>query len=117
MSDPSDLVREAVKSTTGGYVNADYARRLERELEEARAEIRSLKVHRPISHIELSKAEAAAEEARQERDAATKWLRFIAETQHKLLDAIKVEVTDEEWAAFSEALNLQPTTDNEPAID
>lgn len=51
---------------------------------------------------------AERDEARAERDEARKWLRFIADTQHRLLDAIRneAEVTDEEWAAFAEALEL-----------
>jgi hypothetical protein len=46
------------------------------------------------------------ERMEQERDEARGWLRFIAETQHRLLEAIQIEVTDEEWAAFAEAVGF-----------
>jgi hypothetical protein len=48
-------------------------------------------------------------QALQERaEKAERWLRFIADTQHRLLDAFKLELSDEEWRAFAEGLGIEP---------
>lgn len=44
---------------------------------------------------------------------AEKWLGFIADTQHKLLAEIHIELSDKEWDAFADAIGIPRTRESE----
>lgn len=45
-------------------------------------------------------------EAERQRNEAQKWMRFIADTQHRLLEAFKLDLSDDEWNAFADVLGI-----------
>jgi DNA replication initiation complex subunit (GINS family) len=51
--------------------------------------------------------------AEAERDRLAGWLKVVAQAQHQLLDQVKLNLTDEEWGPFAEALGLSTQGDDE----
>lgn len=44
---------------------------------------------------------------------AEKWLRFIADKQHQFLGTIQIQMSEEEWEVFAEALDITPRTQSQ----
>lgn len=58
----------------------------------------------------LDRLTVRIKELEQERDEANRWLRLIAKTQHRLLAEVHLNLSDEEWDAFEEALDRRRVT-------
>ena len=59
--------------------------------------------------VQMQEAYTALSALTDELAAKNRWLKIVAQAQHELLDQTKLHMTDDEWAAFSEALGIKET--------